>query len=431
MPNTKSIDFSTFFRPFKPATTTTPHRGPGRPPKTSAEELIAGLTWHVVQPAGTLSHNVELLTKVHMSDSALSERRQSLGVQPWKDALRIALQSRADPAAQPGAFYKGLRLVGVDGTTMSVGNTPAMKTQRLKTKSRRGQAAFVRIGCAALCELGTHSPLAVRIGENEESEGALAGSVVEELGDRDLLIADRYYGSGKWAARLLALPRQPLFLLRVQKRLKATTIERFKDGSRLIGVNNPDGVMPILLREIKGSVRRPGTRWTKVRFWANLFDPRLYPAHELLQLYAMRWEQEITFREIKKHLRHELILQSHTPVTAVQEICALFMAQAIICRARAAVGERCAVPIMQVSYLKTLIVCRNISWILSLPGVHLSNTQIRAIIRGVQIGLARQHSPPRRNRSCPRAVRQPIDKWPRLLKNSYHQGAFQLEIRKS
>ena len=67
-------------------------------------------------------------------------------------------------------------------------------------------------------------------------------------------------------------------------------------------------------------------------------DELCYPAEELIALYAMRWEQEIAFREIKEHLHKNTILLSHTPVTAVQEICALFMAQAMVSRARCAVG---------------------------------------------------------------------------------------------
>ena len=413
------------------ATGAVANKNVGRPPAIALEQMIAGHTWHVVQPVGTFSHNLAVLTQMKLSDSALSERRQSLGPEPWKDALLTALRPLADPVLHPAAFYKGLRLVGVDGTTMNVGNTPVIKAKKIKTKSRRGLAAFFRIGCAALCELGTHLPVAVRIGEHGESEGALAGSVVEQIESNDLLIADRYYGNGKWAARLMGLPKQPQFMVRVQQRLKATTVEWFKDGSRLIAVNDPDSTMPILLREIKGRVRRPGKRWVSVRFWTNLFDAALYPSHELLALYVMRWEQEIAFREIKEHLHHEPILQSHTLITAVQEVCALFMAQAIICRARSAVGHRFQVPIMQVSYQKTLNACRNLCWLLSLPGVQLSDNQMRAVIRALENDLARQLSPPRRSRSCPRAVRQPIDKWPRLLKNTYQKGAFQYEVKKS
>ena len=145
----------------------------------------------------------------------------------------------------------------------------------------------------------------------------------------------------------------------------------------------------------------------------------------------MRWEQEIAFREIKKHLFGDNILLSHTPVTAVQEICALFMAQAMVSRARCSVGINYQVPIMLVSYQKTLDACRNLCWLKTILGVNLTKLQMRAIIHHVEEDLANQLSPPRRKRSCPRAVRQPVNKWPRLMKNSNDKGAFQYEVRKS
>lgn len=402
-----------------------------RPPHLPSQEIVAGLAWHVMQPSGTFAHSVEMLTQKQMSESALSERRQSLGTEPWKEALKATLRPLADPALHPHAFYKGFRLVGVDGTTMNVANTPPMKNMKVKTKSRRGSAAFHRIGVAALVELGTHSPLALRIGANDESESALAAAVVEQLTDQDLIIGDRYYGNGKWAGQFLKMPQNPMFLLRVQERFKAVIMEKLKDESRIVAVQDPQSDMPILLREVKGKVRRPGKKWVKVRFWTNLFDEVCYPAEELIALYAMRWEQEIAFREIKEHLYGDNILLSHTPVTAVQEICALFMAQAMVCRARCSVGNNYNVPIMLVSYQKTLDACRNLCWLTTISGINLTTQQMVAIINHIDKNLAKQLSPPRRKRSCPRAVRQPINKWPRLMKNVYDKGNFEYEVRKS
>jgi hypothetical protein len=65
-----------------------------------------------------------------------------------------------------------------------------VKATAKKTKSRRGKAAFFRIGCVAAFELGTHGPLAVRIGEAGESEGVLAAGIVNVFKEDDLLIAD-------------------------------------------------------------------------------------------------------------------------------------------------------------------------------------------------------------------------------------------------
>jgi hypothetical protein len=402
----------------------------GRPPRLRPQEIVAGLAWHVMQPSGTFARSMEMITQERLSESALSERRQSLGTEPWKKTMGDALRPLADPIRHPDAFYKGFRLVGVDGTSLNVANTPPMKTRRSKTRTRRGAAAFHRIGCAALAELGTHAPLALRIGQDDESESTLAAAVVEHLTGEDLIIADRYYGCGKWAARFLAMPQKPMFLLRVQERLNAVTVRRLKDGSRIVRVHDPESGIPILLREIKAKVRRPGKKWVKIRFWTNLLDESLYPARELIPLYAMRWEQEIAFREIKKHLHGNNTLLSHTSVTAVQEICALFMAHAMVCRARCAVGLSQNVPIMQVSFQKTLDACRNLCWLTATLGLDPSKPQMQTIARSIEKDLAKQLSPPRRMRSCPRMVRQPINKWPRLMKNVYNKGSFQYEIRK-
>lgn len=393
--------------------------------------MVAGLAWHVLQAGGTFSANLTLLKGVRMSDSALSERRQSLGTQPWTDALGAFLRHNADASAAPGATYAGFRLVGVDGTTFSCGNTPTFKQTVEKTWTRRGKAAFFRIGCVALSELGTHRPLAVKIGQSGESEANLAAQIVEHLGEGDLLIADRYYGSGKWVARLSALPGAPMFLLRVKENLGAITRKTLEDGSHLVQVKNPDTGALLLVRELKAEVRRSGGTWSKVRFWANLFNAVQCPAADLVQLYAMRWEQEIAFREIKQHLHGEPILASHTLPTAVQEICALFMAQAIVASARTKTSMEQAVPVLEISFEKTLATCRHLCWLWAIAGEAIGKELWESIVRKVEQELAWQASKPRRERSCPRKVRQPIKKWPRLIKNLYERGAFESRIRKS
>jgi hypothetical protein len=382
-----------------------------------------------MQPTATFAHNLATLTGKKLSDSALSERRQALGIKPWLEALDGTLQPVAEPAVHPGAFFKGLRLVGVDGTTFSVANTPSVKRCIVKTKARRGNAAFHRVSCVALAELGTHTPVSVRVAENGESEAVLAGRIVSQLHEDDLLIADRYYGSGKWVARLRALSQHPYFLLRVQERFKSRRVRRLPDGSCIVTVKDPDTGEHLTLREIKGSVGRKGHRWVKVRFWTNVRDHKKYPAHQLLRLYGMRWEQEIAFQELKRYLQDDNLLRSHTPVTAVQEICSLFMAQAIVARIRSRTAANHNTPILQISFGKTLAACRNFGWLISFAGDILTEKQVRQIADLIENQICRQQSNKRRHRSCPRMVRQPIDKWHRLMKNHYETGEFVFKLR--
>lgn len=407
------------------------HRRRGRPALLPARDIVAALAWHVMQPTATFARNLAALTGQDLADSTLSERRQALGIKPWMDTLGWMLRPLAHRRLHPQAFYKGLCLKGTDGTTFNVANTPAIKRGTAKTAARRGRAAFHRISCAVLVELGTHNPVGVRVAQNKESEAVLAGQLIHELNETDLLIADRYYGSGRWAARLLALPAHPWFLLRVQERFRAVRLRRLPDGSCIVKVNDPDTGQSITLRQIKGSVRRRGRRWVKVRFWTNLLDHKRYPAHELLALYAMRWEQEIAYRELKHYLQDDNLLLSHTVVTAIQEICALCIAQAVVARARAKTAANHDIPLMQISFAKTLLACRNFGWLLSVAGDILTRSQVRQIAAEIERRIAQQRSPPRRKRSCPRMVRQPINKWHRLMRNHYSEGPCIYTVRES
>ncbi len=402
----------------------------GRPPRLPMGDIITGLVWHVLQPAGTFAQSIKMLTGVALADSSLSERRQSSGILPWFDALGATLHSVANPNHHPDAFYKGYRLKGIDGTTFAVANTPAVKTRK-KSKTRRGCAAFLRIAAVAIAELGTHAPMALRVGLNDESEGALAADILQELTADDLLVVDRYYGAGKWAARIAALPSVPMFLVRVQSRFNATRIRMLEDGSWIVKVKDPDNKRWMELREIKAKVRRRGKKWITIRFWTNMLDAQCFPAHELVALYARRWEQEIAFREIKEYLHEKNTLLSHTIVTAAQEIVALFMTHAIVTRQRVSAASSHNIPPLQISFQKTVQACRNICWLADVAAPYLPEKILLKIVLAVELQLAERKSKHRRKRSCPRRVRQPVNKWPRLMKNEYHKGEFEYEITKT
>ncbi len=325
----------------------------GRPAILTASEIVVALTWHVLQGSGVFSYNATQLYAKPVSDAALSERRTSLGIKPWADALKRFLIHATDGDSLPGAFYMGLRLVGIDGTTFNVSNTPTVKATTQKIKSRKGESAFFRLSSVALVALASHRPLAVKIGSSGESEGALGEQLISALASDDLLIADRYYGNGKWLERLESLNSKPFYLLRVKERFDSRWIKTLSDGSRLVEVLDPCSQEWILVREIKARIKRPGNPWTEVRFWTNLLNAERFPAKDLVALYALRWEQEITFREIKEHLHGSLILKSHTLPTAVQEICALFMAQTIVVCERVKAAQSQALPVLEVSFQKT------------------------------------------------------------------------------
>jgi len=397
-----------------------------RPPTITAAELIQGLVFHVVAEAGTLAQHTKQLTGKTITDGALAQRRALLPPAVFDQLMGAALKPKADAVRHPQAFYHGLRLCGVDGSLFSITNTPQVKKQMRKARSRRGRAAFPKVGAAAMVELGLHNPLAAALGAEGESEMVLAKQVLAKQPEKSLLINDRYYGVPEL---LVGLPAEGErhFLVRVKKNLKRRLLEAYPDGSALVEIGS--GKRRRLVREILGRVQRGGRgHVTTVRLWTSLLDWRRHPAAELLALYARRWEQEVFYKELKVDMRSTPCLQSHTPLTAIQEIAALILAYAVLVGYRveaATVGE---VGVLRISFLKTLQVVQGLWQFLEVSADLLSPDQLRLVVRRSLRRIADMAIPKRRQRSCQRALRQPVSGWPRLHKNTYREGAIDYSV---
>ena len=408
----------------------------------SGAELLMGLVYHVSQPQGTLAAHLHALTGQKISDSAASQRRLTMPWEVFEAILAQALAPLADPKRQPEAFYAGLRLVGIDGTQFSCANTPRVLGTMTKAATRRFEAAFAKLGCAVLVELGTHAPLAAAISAPDlaESEAALAAQLLGRLPAESLLLGDRLYGNGAFLGRLLAdapAGDRQAFLLRVSQTPRPQPVRRLTDGSVLVEVRlareEAKGLsgQTLVVREIRGRVRRPGGAWSEVRLWTSLLDAKVHPALKLLGLYARRWEQEIAYRELKVDLRAsgDSPLASHTPDTAAQEIVALLVAMAMVARARLQIAQTAGAAALRVSFGRTLAALQPLWMLLSVGGDLLSASQQRAFVARVLRPLTDQALlPKRRARGCPRTVRQPIKGWPRTTNTHAHKGDWQYEL---
>jgi hypothetical protein len=399
-----------------------------RPPTVSARELIMGLVFHVIAGAGTLSQHVKELTGKSVTDGALSQRRTSLPWQIFETILDSALRPRAQKKEHPEAFYHGLRLCGLDGSSFSVANTPQVKKRMTKSQTRRFKAAFAKVGVAVLVELGLRNPLAAAIGMRGESEMALSRQLLDRLPERSLLIADRYYGVPAVLLdfRDIHAEGQREFLVRAKHNLKRKLLETHADGSALVEIRQ--GKRKMLAREIVGQARRGSNSWSQVRLWTSLLDWRKHPAAELLALYARRWEQESFYRELKVDMRSTPLVRSQTDLTAGQEIAALIVAYAILVDERIKAARAGDAPVLRISFLKTLEALQGLWRFLEASDGLLDARGVRLVVRRTMRLIAERAIPKRRQRSCPRALRQPVSSWPRLVKNTYAYGSVEHEI---
>lgn len=146
--------------------------------------LIEGLQWlegksEGLKPAGK---------------SAISQARSRLGAVP----LRALWEESAVPiavAGQPGAFYQGLRLVSIDGSTLDVPDTAQNLAHFGRQEASRGQSAFPQLRFVALCESGSHTIFSVSMGSYATHETTLAARLLPDLRAGMLCLADRLYPS--------------------------------------------------------------------------------------------------------------------------------------------------------------------------------------------------------------------------------------------
>jgi len=407
----------------------------GRKPRVPVSQLLPTLTYHVMQETGTLADHLFQLFRQPLADSSWSDRRLRLPWEIFAELMRRALRPRATVRQHREAFWRGWRLVALDGTQFSLINTPQITATIEKARTRRGRAAFAKITTAVLLELGLHNPLAAAIGRKGESEWALAQRLLAQLPKRAVLLGDRLYGVVAFALVAQRACRRvgSHFLLRASRSVKPRLIRRLPDGTRRVGLpvrapNSPTRIIAWLeVREIRVHVGRKGQRVHELRLWTSLLDPATAPALELARLYATRWEHELYFREVKRQLRRTALLQSHTVETGAQEIAALVLASAVLAteRARAANGH---VPVLRIRFGHVLHIVRGM-WLFFGPfdDVFTDRQKDRVLRRGYDL-MRRSLTDERRSRSCPRAVRQKLKAWPRLLQTQSVEGPVHLTL---
>lgn len=409
----------------------------GRPAYTlNRGQLLAAILFHyTVTWAGTLGEHLFWLLGIQMSESSLSERRQALPFIVFEELLQRVLRPLAK--VSPEAFYHGLRLVAIDGVRYSMPNTTQVNEHCKKVRNRTGgRNPFAKLQCAVLVELVMHNPLAARLGWRGESEWKVAQGLLDHLPAKCLLLTDRLYGCGAFLlaawAKLEAL--QSHFVARAKVGLTIKRgIQRLADGSRIVEIqaldpqNHHRVTGTLQVREIKATIQRKGHRPVPLRLWTSLLDEQLYPAEELVRLYATRWEQELYFRELKRELKLNNLLQSQTPETAAQEVAAMIIGSSLIAEERSQLkpGEELSNRISFVKLWETL----EPLWLTLLLGADiLTEKQKQQLCDRFHALAARRCMPKKRNRACPRVLRQPHQSWPKKRNQKSSTAPLQMSI---
>jgi Transposase DDE domain len=260
--------------------------------------------------------------------------------------------------------WHGHRVSLVDGSTLSMPDTPENQAVYPQSRSQKPGVGFPLLRWVALMGLATGAVLASAFGPyrgKQTGETALLRTLLGSLRPGDVLVADRYYCSYWMVA--LALARGVHVVFR-QHQLRHTDFRRGRrlgPDDHIVTWSKPQrpewltqveyDAMPatLTLREVRTQLDTPGCRVRELVAVTTLLDHEDYTRDDILDLYHERWHVEIDLRSIKTQMKME-ILRCRTPEMVRKEIWAHLLAYNLLRKVMAQTAQEHGVTPRQLSF---------------------------------------------------------------------------------
>lgn len=364
-----------------------------------------------------------------VTDEAVHKGRGRLGV----DVIRCLFRKLAAKIAWVDTFH-GFNVSGIDGVRFSTPDTKDNEDAFGRPKASFGITAFPVILAVTLISTATRLVRDVVFTRSDESELTGAVQLLDNLGEKDLVLLDRGFHA-LWFF-LEILKRGAHLVCRVTARIRPRLLLEFAPGDYLVEISGyvNCGLFETSRKDYKRKKQYLVMRMIEyrvgngevVRLFTSLLDPVLYPAHELALLYHRRWECEIANDEFKIHLAAvgggalDLPFRSKSGELLLQEAYGLFTAYNLVRLQMVNAATDHNVPVLELSFVDCLQLIR-----FSMPFAQIASgkrlkelqTQLLADLAGCRMPRSR------RNRRYPRVVRRKIVRFQRKQPH-HHEERF-------
>ncbi len=382
-------------------------------PKTSCREVVRH-----VQALFRLSGG----PRVSQKDSAYVQARFRLPAERMEKALSATAQN-ADRLAGHGGCLGNRPVKVVDASTLQLPDTHSNQKAYPQPSSQKKGCGFPVIRLLALLSLNSGAIVKVITDSLKHHELSLFHRLWGCLLKGDIVLGDRAYGEFTTAAALPRLGVDLVARLHHQRKVDFRKAKRFgkNDGlfawrkgyqqTRLLSAAEwnalPDEIHVRIIR-FRATIR--GFRGRRVTLVTTLLDPKLYPAEEIIALYARRWSMELSFRNIKSTMGLEW-LECKSPRMAGKELLACLIAYNIIRCVMAEAAEFHGVELERISFKGAVDALRQYSAAIA----QARNRKLRLQLwRDLILNLARDLVPFRPDRREPRAVKRRPKAYPLL-----------------
>lgn len=255
---------------------------------------------------------------------ALAQARRRVGAAP----LRFLFDLLRGPAAVPrggGTWWRGLLVCAIDGTTLTVPDSPANLARFTRGGGNHGGTGYPQVRLLALLACGTRTIIDAVFGPTTSGETTYAPGLLRSLRAGMMVLLDRNFAAAKLIAAIARAEAD--VLVRVKNGRQLPALRRYRDGSYLSML----GTTQVRVIEAQITIAtRAGRRTGTYRLATTLLDARAYPASDLIRLYHQRWEIETAYLELKSTVLGGRVLRARTPAGIDQEICALLVTYQIL-----------------------------------------------------------------------------------------------------
>lgn len=270
------------------------------------------------------------------SRGTVAKARARLPEALWQH-LFAWISDKVQQLSAPWAQWRDHRVVLVDGTCVSMPDTPSLQAAFGTQNGYHGKARYPLARIVALCLAQTRTVISYAVGGYRQDENVLLQPMLQHLQKGDLLVADRHFAGAHLYVRYHRAGLE--FLVRMHQRRIVSRIKRlwsYSDEDFVGRLNicpcyrKQDPSLPVWIsvRFIRGTFLIRG-RMQTVWLATSLLDAKAYPAEEIVDLFARRWGVETLFAELKIRLSAD-VLRSQSPEGIRKEIAARMIALNVV-----------------------------------------------------------------------------------------------------
>ena len=343
------------------------------------------------------------------------------------DALHAPTLRRLQ-ALEPGppALWCGRRVKVVDGSSVSMPDTPGNQAAYPQPSSQKAGCGFPVMRVVALFSLETGLWLKAAHGPLGVDERTLFRRLWRTLRRDDVWLGDRGFCSYADFARLKRRGVDGVTRNHARRRTDGQVLHRWGKNERLVRWPRPAQKPAYLserewerlpasldVREIRVHVEVPGFRTRDLVLVTTLRDRKAFPARAFAELYRRRWLAELFLRDVKVTLGMEP-LRCLSPAMVRKELSVYRLGYNLVRALMLEAARAHGLNPLRLSFKAACVTVRHWAPVLALPGVDAARHE--GLYPLLLLALARDALPDRPDRCEPRARKRRPKNYPLLTK---------------